>query len=770
MTKACGRSHRRFEDERFVSGHGRYVDDLPATGQLVCHVLRSPVAHARILAIDTEAARALPGVKAVHVAADLLAAGLGPLPCVAQVATVEPLVVPPRHALAHERVRHVGEPVAFVVAESAEAARDAAEAIEVAYDDLPAIVAMAEAQTDGAPRIWPSAPGNVAFRYLRGEHDAVRDALARAEVVVELALENNRVVAAPLEPRGAIGRYDPAEDRFLLTLSGASVHDIRDQLATPVFGIAPDRLDVVTPDVGGGFGPKNVAYPEYVLVLFAARLLGREVRWISDRGEDFVSTAHARANLTRARLGLDAAGSFLALEVETDADMGAYLSALGPAIPTTSAANAMAGVYAIPAVSLDVRGIYTNTVPVDAYRGAGKPEANYLIERLVDLAARRLSLSPWDIRRRNMVARFPHTSSLGIPIERGSFAGHLDLATDAADVAGFAGRREDAARRGRLAGQGVACFLETARGAPGEWARVACDRDGTVTLFVGTHSNGQGHETSFPQIAADRLGLPTESFRFVQADTRRVARGKGHGGARSIYQGGAALLAALDDLLAKARPIAARLLQASDEQLVFTDGGFSVAGGDRRLTLSELAAAARDPEQMADETAPGLSGEAETTLDAITFPNGCHVAEVEIDRETGEIAVTRYLAVDDYGTLVNPLLTEGQLQGGIVQGIGQAVLEHTGYDPDSGQLLTGSFMDYGLPRAADVPDISVVFNGVPSASNPLGVKGVGQAGAIGAPPAVVNAVMDALSPFGIQHLDMPITPARIWRAIRDAEP
>jgi carbon-monoxide dehydrogenase large subunit len=763
----CGRSRRRLEDIRFVSGRGTYLDDLLVTGQLVGHVLRSPFAHARIAQIEVTEASRMPGVVRVYTADDLLAAGLGPLPCVSRIASVDPLVVPPRHALAHRLVRHVGEPIAFIVAESREAARDAAEAILVSYDDLPAVVGLEEAVSEGAVQIWPEAPGNIAFRYLRGDREAVDAALAGAAHVVSLDLDNNRVVAAPIEPRGAIASYDPAGERFRLTLSGASVHDIRDQLAADIFRVPADRIEVVAPDVGGGFGPKNIPYPEYVPLLLAARELGREVRWVCERSEDFLSTAQSRANRTRARLALDADGRFLALDVETLADMGAYLSALGPGIPTTSAANAMGGVYAIPTIHLDVKGVYTNTVPVDAYRGAGKPEANYLIERLVDVAARQLSIDPWELRSQNIVSRFPSVSGLGVAIEAGAFGSNLTRALAACDAAGFPTRREDAARRGMMAGLGVACFLETARGAPGEWARVRCEADGTVTLFVGTHSSGQGHETSFPQVAADRLGLPIESFRFVQADTRLVDKGKGHGGARSLYQGGAALIQALDDLLAKARAIAARLLQSSPDDLVFADGAFTASGGAHRLTLAEIAQAASDPEQMGGAAAQGLAGEAETTLDAITFPNGCHVAEVEIDRETGEVAVTRYLAVDDYGNLVNPLLTEGQLQGGIVQGIGQAIFEHTAYDPESGQILSGSLMDYRMARAADIPDLRVEFQGVPSASNPLGVKGVGQAGAIAAPQTIVNAVMDALAPLGIRHLDMPITSEKIWRAMRD---
>lgn len=756
-----GRSRRRLEDARFLRGEGRYLDDLPATGQLFGHLVRSPLAHGRIVAIDTAPALAMPGVAAVLTSVDLLAAGLGPLPCVSRIGADAPLDVPPRHALAHEHVRHVGEPVAFAVADSPEAARDAVEAVLVEYEELPAIADLAAAEREGAPQVWPSAPHNLAFRYRRGSEEATQRAFAAAHTIVELELDNNRVVAAPLEPRGAIAAYDPATETYLLTLSGQGVHEMRDQLADDVLRISRERLHVVAPDVGGGFGPKNVLYPEYVLVLLAARQLGREVRWMSERSEDFVTSAHSRANRTRARLALDAEARFLALDVETLADMGAYLSALGPAVPTLSATNAMGGLYEIGAIRFEVRGLYTHTVPVDAYRGAGKPEANYLLERLVDLAARRLSLCPFELRRRNMIAR-PYTSALGIAVEPGAFADNLDRARDAADVAGFPGRRAEAAARGRLAGIGVACFMETARGAPGEWARVRCSPDGRLALHLGTQSNGQGHETTFPQIAADRLGLPVEAFDYVQADTRSVAEGKGHGGARSLYQGGSALIEALDDLLAKARALAARLLQAPAADLVFAEGAFAEPGGGR-LTLAELARAAKDPDQMGGE-ATVLFGEAATTRDAITFPNGCHVAEVEIDPQTGETTLTRYLAVDDYGTLINPLLTEGQVQGGLAQGIGQALFEHTVYD-ESGQLLSGSFMDYQLPRAADLPELAVRFHGVPTVANPLGVKGAGQAGAIAAPQTVVHAVLDALAPLGIEHLDMPLTPGRLWSAI-----
>ncbi len=762
-----GRSRLRVEDERFLTGRGRYVDDLDEPGQLYGHVLRSPLAHGWIASLDVSDASAMPGVVAIFTAADLAADGIGDLPCDVDVATDVPLVVPPRPALAFDRVRHVGDPIAFVVATSPTAAQDAAEAIAVTFDDLPAVADAVAALCAGAPRLWDQAPGNLAFRFRKGDRDAVDAALAAAATIVELTLGNNRVVAAALEPRAAIGTYDPAEDTLTLTLTGQGVHEMRRQLADSVFHRPEARIHLVAPDVGGGFGAKNMLYPEWVLVLFAARRLRRPVKWTSSRSEDFLSSAQARDNRTRARLALDHDGRFLALDVETVADMGAYLSALGPLVPTQAAASAMGGVYAIPALCMDVRGAFTNSVPVDAYRGAGKPEANYVIERLVEIAAARIGMSSMDLRRLNMMSVFPYRSALGMTVERGAFAAHLDTALALSDQEGFAMRRAEAALRGRLRGLGFGCYLETARGRPGEFAGVRFETDGTVSLLLGTQSNGQGHETSFPQIAADLLGLPIERFRLVQADTRRVPSGKGHGGARSLHQGGAALVAAIDGVLAKARAIAGQLLQCDPADLVFADGAFADSGRGRRIELASVADAAMDPEPWRPGAAPGLACMVENPLDLVTFPNGCHVAEVEIDPETGVVTLERYIAIDDFGTLVNPLLTEGQVQGGLAQGIGQALHERTVYDA-SGQLLTASFMDYGLPRAADLPGFELHFNPVPSEANPLGVKGSGQAGCIAAPQTVMNAIVDALAPLGIDHVEMPATPERIWKVIHGA--
>ena len=756
-----GTSRRRLEDDRFLRGNGRYVDDIATTDALHGVVLRSPHAHARIVLIDTAAAIAMAGVAAVYTAADLAADGIGPLPCIAKVATVEPLIIPARPALADATVRHVGDPVAFVVAETLAQARDAAEAINVTYAPLAAVTDGAAALAPGAPELWPEAPGNLAFRFQKGDAGAVEAAFASAAHIVALNLVNNRVTAAPMEPRVAIGAHDAASGTFRLDVSGQGVHAIRDQLADDVFRVPRDKVQVIAPDVGGGFGAKNFLFPEYILVLFAARRLCRPVRWVSERMEDFLSTAQGRDNRTRARLALDTEGCFLGLEVETVANLGAYLSTSGPGSSTNAPGMAMGGLYDIPAIHMDVRGAFTNTVPIDAYRGAGKPEANYVIERLIDLAASQAGFSATELRRRNLIANFPHRTAMGMTIDCGTFQANLDHALAAADVAGFAARRRTAETRGMLRGLGIACFLETSRGAPGEWAGVRFRSDGQIALALGTQSNGQGHETSFPQVAADLLGLPVEQFRLVQADTRHVARGHGHGGARSLHMGGEALVRAIDVVLAKGRALAAQLLQCPEAMLEFAGGRFSVTGdaAGRGVGLIEVAQAAR-------EAGVPLDAEVDSDLDLVTFPNGCQVAEVEIDPDTGVVRLERYVAVDDYGRLINPMLTIGQVQGGLAQGIGQALFEEVAYDAASGQILTASLMDYCVPRAEDLPPLEVTCIEVPTMSNRLGVKGSGQAGCIGAPQTVMNAVLDALAPLGIGAIDMPATPAKVWQAIR----
>jgi aerobic carbon-monoxide dehydrogenase large subunit len=761
-----GQSLPRLEDARFLTGRGQYIEDIEVAGQSWMQVVRSPHAHAEIARIDATAARNVPGVLGVFTAADLVE--LGPLPCTVPVASVAPMIVPPRFTLASDRTRHVGDPVAFVVAESHSAARDAVELVVVDWQPLPSVIDGPAALRSGAPQLWQQAPGNRSYQFQKGDRDAVRTAIAGAAHVVELELINNRIVISALEPRGAIAKRDG--DGFHLMFSGAGVHALQTQLADHVFRVPPETMQIACPDVGGGFGVKNALYPEWVMLLWAARALGRPVRWMSERAEDFVTTAQGRDNVTRARLALDAEGKFLALDVATVANLGAYLSSGGPGSSTNAPANAMGCGYVIPAIFMDVHGVFTNTVPIDAYRGAGKPEVNYMIERLIDEAARRCGFDAIELRRRNLVREFPYRKALGTVIDCGRFADNLDDAIVAADHTGFAARREASERGGMLRGIGVTCFMETARGAPNEGAELRFDDDGRVALLVGTQSNGMGHETAYAQIAADLLGLPIEAFRYVQADTSIVRAGNGHGGARSMHMGGAALCKAVDTMLAKGRAIAARLLQASVEQVVFVDGQFALRDDpNRAIDLLAVARAARDQANLPDGMSPGLDTYVWNLLDLITFPNGCHIAEVEVDPDTGALTLLRYTAVDDFGTLINPMLTIGQVQGGVAQGIGQAMLEHTVYDPDSGQMLSGSFMDYTLPRAQDLPRFDITLTGVPTNANPLGVKGSGQAGAMASPQAIIAAVLDALAPLGVTHIDMPATPERIWRAMMDAK-
>ena len=764
--KYSGRSIRRLEDTRFLVGHGRYVDDIDVPACLQGHVLRSPHAHALIRRLDVSPAASLAGVRGIYTAVDLAADGLGPLPCMA---AVKPLIVPPRPALAEGRVRHVGDPVAFIVADSAEIAREAAERVEVDYEPLPAVVDGTAALAPGAPAIWDVAPGNLAFHLNKGDAEAVARAMKQAAHVVEIEVMNNRVVVAPIEPRAGIARYDAATQTMELELTGQGLHGIRRQLAEFVFKLPLERIQLRAPDVGGGFGMKNFLYPEWVLLLWAARKLGRPVRWLAERTEEFVTAAQGRDIAAKARLALDASGRLLALDVAMVANLGAYLSANGPGASAVAASTAQGGVYDIPAIAVDVRGAFTNTVPVDAYRGAGKPEANYIVERAIEAAARALGRDPAELRRQNLIAAFPHRTAMGMAIDSGGFVANLDAAVARADLAGFASRRAASQASGKLRGIGVGCFLETSRGAPNEGAEVRFESDGTVTVAVGTESNGQGHETAYAQIAADRLGVPLQAIRYVQADTRAVKSGAGHGGARSMHMGGAAVVKAIDAALAKARGLAAHLLQASEDELAFADGSFAVrdsAGKQgRAIALPALARSADDPANLPDGMTRGLAVHVMNMTDVFTFPSGCHVAEVEIDPETGAVALLRYTAVDDYGRLINPLLTEGQVQGGVTQGIGQAMVEHTVYDPDSGQLLSGSLMDYALPRADDLPGFDIALIERPTAANPLGVKGSGQAGCIAAPQTVMAAILDALRPAGVGALDMPATPERVWRAL-----
>jgi carbon-monoxide dehydrogenase large subunit len=769
-----GQPVRRVEDRRFITGHGNYVDDIQLPRQTHAAMLRSPHAHARIAAIDAAAALSVPGVLAVFTGEDLARDGIGPIPCLSAVTNRDgsSSVLPPHPAIAHGRVRHVGDTVAMVVAESVAAARDAAELITVDYEPLPASVDTAQALDPGQPQVWDDAPGNLCFDWEVGDRAAVERALAGARHRVALELVNNRVVVNSMEPRGAIGEYDPGEDSYTLWSSTQGSHFLRNLLADSVFKIPENRIRVVTRDVGGGFGMKLFLYPEHILVLWAAKKVGRPVKWTPDRADAFMTDTQGRDNVTRLDLALDDELHFQALDVGLIANMGAYLSNFAPEIPTASGAVMHSGVYAIPAIHVGVKGVFTNTVPVDAYRGAGRPEAAYAIERLVDYAACQLGLPPEELRRRNFIKpeAMPYQTALGLNYDSGEFARNLDQALAAADLTGFPGRRAASLARGRYRGLGHAVYIEQSGFPPDEFAELRFDQSGTLTILMGTQSSGQGHQTAYTQLAAERLGIDPDKVRVLQGDTAAVSFGRGTGGSRSIPVGGASLVQAADKLIAKGRRIAAHLFEAAEADVEFADGVFSVSGTDRRLGIEEVARAAFDPARQAPGVEPGFDESGHFTPPQPTFPNGCHVCEVEIEPDTGHIDILRYLVVDDFGTIINPMLLAGQVQGGVAQGVGQAMLERTVFDPETGQLLTGSLTDYCIARAEDLPAIEFAYNIVPCRTNPLGVKGAGEAGAIGAPPALVNAVVDALGELSIAHLDMPLTPERVWQAIQAAQP
>jgi carbon-monoxide dehydrogenase large subunit len=769
-----GQPIRRIEDRRFLTGYGRYLDDIATSRQAHAAILRSPHAHARIRALDIAAAAASPGVITVLAGADLAKDGLGTIPCATGLTNRDgsPIAMPPRPALAQGRVRHVGDAVALVIAETAALARDAADEIAVDYEPLPAMTDTAHALDPGQPAVWDEHPGNRCFEWEVGEAGPVQRAVAAARHRISLTLVNNRVIVNSMEMRGAIGEYDPGEDAYTLWSSTQGSHFVRNLLAEHVLKIPENRIRVVTPDVGGGFGMKLFLYPEHVLVLWAAKKVGRPVKWVADRSEAFVTDTQGRDNVTRLDLALDDELRFTGLSVEIVANMGAYLSNFAPEIPTFSGAVMHSGVYAIPAIHVVSTGVFTNTVPVDAYRGAGRPEAAYALERLIDVAARRLGVTPDELRRRNFIrpAAMPHTTPLGLVYDSGDFGRNMQDALAAADAAGFAARRAESRARGRYRGLGHAVYIEQSGFPPDEFAELRFDPAGTLTLLMGTQSSGQGHQTAYTQLAAERLGLSFDKIRVLQGDTAMIGFGRGTGGSRSLPVGGAALMHAADKLIDKGKKIAAHMLEAAEADISFDDGMFAIAGTDRSVSLDAVARAAFNPAQLPPGLEPGFAESGHFTPPQPTFPNGCHLCEVEIDPETGHIDILRYLVVDDFGVVINPLLLRGQVHGGIAQGVGQAMLERTVYDPESGQLLTGNLTDYAIPHADTLPALEFSYNVVPCRTNPLGVKGAGEAGAIGAPPALVNAVVDALAELGIDHLDMPLTPERLWRAMRDAMP
>jgi aerobic carbon-monoxide dehydrogenase large subunit len=779
-----GASVRRKEDFRFLTGKGTYTDDINRPGQVHAYLLRSPHAHAEIVGITKGEAEKAPGVVAIFSGADLQTGGL---PCGWLVNSKDgsPMVEPPRPLLAQGKVRHVGDPIAVVVAETREAAKDAAELIEVRYKELPAVVASDEAIKPGSPQLFDAAANNLCFDWHLGDKAAVDAAFARAHHITRVDLFNNRLVSNPMEPRAALGELDRATGEYTLYTTSQAPHVHRLLIAAFVLQLPEHKLRVVAPDVGGGFGTKGSLYNEQALVLWLAAKVGRPVKWTAERGEIFLTDNQARDHLTKAELALDKDGKFLAMRVATLANLGAYLGSFAPAIPTWCYGTLLAGNYATPAIYVEVKGVFTNTAPVDAYRGAGRPEACYVIERLVDSAAREMKIDPAELRRRNFIANdaFPYATPVGLTYDSGDYFKTLEMALKASDYAGFAQRRAEATRRGKLRGIGISTYIEACAMAPSvmagqlgaragfyESAEVRTHPTGSITVFTGSHSHGQGHETTFAQLVAERLGVAIDQVEIVHGDTNKVPFGMGTYASRSLAVGGTALVKAVDKIVNKGKKIAAHLLEAAEADIEFKDGKFGIAGTDRAVPFAQVAFAAYVPHNYPIETVePGLDETAFYDPSNFTYPAGAYIAEVEVDRDTGLVQLVNFTGADDFGRIINPMIVEGQVHGALVQGIGQALFENTVYDAESGQLKTGSFMDYCMPRADNFVPFKLETNTTLCAHNPLGAKGCGEAGTIGAPPAIINAVIDALAPLGVSTIEMPATPERVWRAIAAAE-
>ncbi|MBP2305476.1 molybdopterin-dependent oxidoreductase [Azospirillum melinis] len=784
-----GASVRRREDQRFLTGRGNYTDDFKRLNMTHAVHVRSPYAHARILGIDFTDAAAMPGVVAVLTGADMEADKVGSLPCGWQIHSKDgsPMKEPPHYPLARDRVRYVGDAVAVVIAETREQARDAAEMVVVDYEELPAVGSSTRAVAGGAPLVHDDAPDNVCYDWHLGDKAATDAAFANAAHVAKIDLVNQRLVPNAMEPRAAMGEYEQSNGEYTLTTTSQNPHVTRLLMGAFVLGIPEHKLRVVAPDVGGGFGSKIFHYGEEAVVTWAARKVGRPVKWTADRSESFLTDAHGRDHVSHAELAMDADGNFLALRVSTLANLGAYLSTFAPSIPTYLYATLLAGQYKTPAIYAEVKAVFTNTAPVDAYRGAGRPEACYLIERIVDVAAGVVGMDKTEIRRRNFVPKeaMPYQTPVALQYDTGDFAKNLDIALPLVDYPGFQQRRAESKARGKLRGIGFATYIEACGIAPSnvagalgaraglyECAEVRFHPTGSVTVFTGAHSHGQGHETTFAQIVAERFGIPIENVEIVHGDTNKIPFGMGTYGSRSLAVGGSALVKAMDKVERKAKKIAAHMLEAAETDIEVKEGRFTVAGTDKSLGIGDIALQAYVPHNFPlDELEPGLDEQAFYDPKNFTYPNGCHVCELEIDPDTGVTTIVSFAAVDDFGNVINPLIVEGQVHGGLVQGIGQALYENCVYDEESGQLVTGSYMDYCMPRADDVPSFTVRYHeDQPCTHNPLGVKGCGEAGTIGAAAAVINAVVDALSDYGITHMDMPATPEKVWRVIRDATP
>ena len=780
-----GDSSKRREDVRFLTGAGNYTDDINLRGQAYVHFLRSDVAHGKLNKVDTAEAAAMPGVIRVFTGADF--EGMGTLPCGWQVTDRhgEVMQEPAHPVLAQGKVRHVGDPIAAVVAETREQARDAAEAIELDIEELPAVVDMKAALEEGAPKVHDDLKNNLCYDwgFVEDNKAAVDEAIASAAHVTTLDLVNNRMIANAMEPRVAVGDYSRATDDSTLYTTSQNPHVIRLLMGAFVLGIPEHKLRVVAPDVGGGFGSKIFHYAEEAFCTFAAKALNRPVKWTATRSESFMTDAHGRDHVTRIELALDGDNNFTAIRTETHANMGAYLSTFAPSVPTWLHGTLMAGNYKTPLIYVNVKAVFTNTVPVDAYRGAGRPEATFQLERVIDKAARELGVDPIALRRQNFVTEFPYATPVAVEYDTGDYNATMDKLEEIADIKGFEARRRKSEDKGLLRGLGVNCYIEACGIAPSnlvgqlgaraglyESATVRVNATGGITVMTGSHSHGQGHETSFAQVVSEMIGIDSSMVEIEHGDTANTPMGMGTYGSRSIAVGGSAMVRATEKVINKAKKIAAHLMEASEADIELRDGQFSVAGTDKSVAWGDVTLAAYVPHNYPlEEIEPGLEETAFYDPSNFTYPAGAYACEVEVDPETGKVRIDRFAAADDFGNIVNPMIVSGQVHGGIGQGIGQAMLEGCVYD-ENGQLLTGSYMDYAMPRADDVPFYDVDHScQTPCTHNPLGVKGCGEAGAIGSPPTLVNAVVDALQSAGknVTHIDMPLTPARVWAAMQD---
>ncbi len=766
----------RKEDRRFITGKGRYVDDIKLLGMTYAHFIRSPHAHAKVKSIDASAALKMPGVVAVLTGKQIVDDKVGNLICGWAITSKDgsPMKMGAWPAMAPQTVRFVGQAVAVVIAETKNLAKDAAEAVVVDYDELAAVHDIRAAIKPGAPQLHPEAPGNVIFDWVLGDEGAVNSAFSKAANVVSLELTNNRLVPNAMEPRSAVAEYDAAEEHFTLYTTSQNPHVARLVLSA-FYNIAPEhKLRVIAPDVGGGFGSKIYIYPEEMVALWASKKVGRPVKWTGDRTEAFMTDAHGRDHLTKAEMAFDKDNKILGLRVKTHANLGAYMSLFSSCVPTYLYATLLSGQYNIPAIHAEVITVYTNTVPVDAYRGAGRPEASYLLERLMETAARQLKVDPAELRRKNFITQFPHQTPVIFTYDAGDFGASLDAALKAIDYANFPARKAKAKSEGKLRGIGVSCYIEACGIAPsqavgslgsgvGLWesAEVRVNPGGTIEVLTGAHSHGQGHETTFAQLVSDRFGVPTSQVQIVHGDTDKVQFGMGTYGSRSLAVGGSAIFKALEKVEAKGKKLAAHLLEASEGDIVIENGEFKVAGTDKAIPFAAVAFAAYSAHNLPEGMEPGLKETAFYDPTNFTFPAGTYICELEVDAGTGKTDFINFVAADDFGRLINPMIVEGQVHGGLAQGIGQALLEGAVYD-DSGQLVTASFMDYAMPRADDLPSFKLNHTTTLCPGNPLGVKGCGEAGAIGASAAVINAITDAI---GNNNLAMPATPDRVWRAI-----